>query len=147
MSRISGELSTKHFYEFYKEKYKDKVKYKVDNKLFAKILNLYNKKLAKRILSGEAITLPYRLSVLRIKKCKMNYNNVKYDYHTYNTTGMKVPHLNEHSKDYYVRWYWRKSTCIVKGKRFYSFRPSRENARALAKIIKSDKHAINKFNE
>jgi hypothetical protein len=147
MSRKAGDLSTADFYKFYKTLYKGKAKYQVSKNLYTKILNLYNQKLAKAVLTGEFVKLPYKLSVIRIKKCKMSYKVLKYDYDTYNKTGQKVYHLNEHTKDFYARWYWRKGTCKIKGKLFYSFKPTRDNARNLAKILKSDKHAINKFSK
>lgn len=107
--------------------------------VFREIVFKHNKYLAEEIISkGTNIRLPNRLGYIRVRKTKMNYKNLKFDYGTYNKTGVKAFHLNEHSDDFKARVLWNKQKCIVKGKRPWSFTPSRENKRAVSKVMQSN---------
>ena len=118
-----GELGIKDLYKHYIETTKGSLTYKQ----FKNVVYLHNKKLVDEVLDGYTVKLPYRLGNLRIKKTKMNYDYVKFDYGTYNKTGIKAVHLNEHSDDFKARILWEKSKCIVDGKRPYCFQPTRVN--------------------
>lgn len=131
-------IGEKGIYDIYKY-YKSITKDPLDLKLFREIVFTFNKRIMNEILQGAAnIRLPARLGYIRIKKTKMNYKNLKFDYGTYNKTGIKSFHLNEHSDDFKARILWDKSTCIVRGKRPWSFTASRENKRALCSIMKEN---------
>ena len=122
-------------YKYYKENSTDILSFPI----FRQVIFTYNKMLMQEILNEASnIRLPYRLGYLRIKKSKMSYKHLKFDYGTYNKTGIKAFHLNEHSDDYKARILWDKCKCIVKGKRPWSFKPSRKNSRALAAIMKTN---------
>jgi hypothetical protein len=47
-----------------------------------------------------------------------------------------VYHLNDHTDNYYYRFYWDKSTCNVYNNTAYSFIPARPNKEKLAKILR-----------
>lgn len=127
-----GERGIYDLFKYYKETVKDPL----DFKLFRAICFAHNKALSEEIIEkGSNVRLPNRLGYFRIKKTKMNYKNLKFDYSTYNKTGVKAYHLNEHSDDFRARFLWNKSKCIVKGKRPWSFTPSRKNKRAVAKVM------------
>ena len=129
MKKNIGERGLHALYKFYKSR----VTLPVDFKLFKAIVGQHNKLLMECILEyGDNIRLPNRLGYMRVKKTKMNYKYLMFDYGTYHKTGLKTFHLNEHSDDFKARLLWNKSKCIVKGRRPWSFTPTRENSRRLS---------------
>jgi hypothetical protein len=130
------EKGLKQIYDFYLSSTKSPVTYKE----FAIICKQHNKLFMEYVLDKAAnMRLPFRLGFLRVKKTKMDYKHMKLDYGTYNKTGQKVYHMNEHSDDFKVRILWEKSKCVIPGKRVYCFQPTRDNKRKLASIMKADK--------
>jgi hypothetical protein len=128
-----GELTLKDIYK----KYKSSTKRPVDYKIFREICYRHNQIMMERVLErGERIRLPYRLGYIKVKKTKMNYNYMMFDYETFNKTGIKAFHMNEHSDDYKARILWEKSKCIVPGKRPYCLKFTRDHKRKLASIMK-----------
>ena len=100
------------------------------------------------IEEGEFFNVPYRLGTIRIKKRKIDLNNLKPNFSLYNKTGVKTKFLNEHSGGYYCRFYWNKSSAIIKNKFAYSFIPTRWNKRYLAhQINEQGRLQINKYFE
>jgi len=125
-------------YDLYKY-YKSVVKEPLEFRTFRAVCFANNRLMAEEIIEkGSNLRLPNRLGYLRIRKTKMNYKNLKFDYSTYNKTGVKAYHLNEHSDDFRARFLWNKAKCIVKGKKPWSFTPSRHNKRAVAKVMLTD---------
>ena len=132
-----GERGIYDLYTYYKSTSKDPIKFEV----FRQVIFSHNKLMAHEIIvQGSNVRLPNRLGYFRVKKTKMNYSNLKFDYGTYNKTGVKAFHLNEHSDDYKARFLWNKSKCIVKGKTPWSFTLSRKNKRLVSKIMQ-DNHS------
>lgn len=127
-----GEKGVYHIYKYYKKTVNNPVEFKV----FRKILFTHNKLLMQQVLEeGHMVRLPARLGRIRVRKTEMNYKQLKFDYGTYNKTGVKSYHVNTHSDDFKVRIFWEKSMCIVKGKTPWSFTPSRYNKRKLGKLM------------
>lgn len=130
-----GERGIYDLYKYYSQTIKDPVEFTI----FREIIFTHNKMMADEIIrQGSNVRLPNRLGYFRIRKTKMNYKSLKFDYGTYNKTGVKAYHLNEHSDDFRARFLWNKAKCIVKGKRPWSFTPSRENKRAVSKVMQTD---------
>jgi hypothetical protein len=129
--RVSqGEKGLKDFYNLYEGE--------LTYNEFAKILKKVNKVIAVEILKGISIKFPMRLGTFCIKKVKNNYKHLKFNYHVYNTTGVKTYHLNEHSKEFHGKWFWERILCNIIGHKRYCFIPSRGNKRALAKVMKTE---------
>lgn len=126
-------------------------KYNVDYKLYRSICEDANKLLAKDIVDeGLFFVMPYRLGTLRIKKHKINFNNLKFNFGLYNETDgeIKNKYLNEHSGGYYCLFYWNKQNCVVVNKTAYCFIPTRFNKRKLAAELKEKgKELINSYFE
>jgi hypothetical protein len=129
-----GELTLKDIYKKYKEGKKNPLDYKE----FREICYMHNQLFMERVLvAGERMRIPFRLGFIRVKKTKMNYKYMMFDYETFNKTGEKVFHMNDHSDDFKARILWEKSKCIVPGKRPYCLRLTREYKRKLASIMKT----------
>jgi len=138
---IQNVLTLKHIYQYYIKDIPETSKYHLDYKTFRSICEEFNKELSTEILEGYFFKMPYRLGTIRIKKRKVDLKNLKPDFGLYNESeGLyKNKHINEHSGNYYVRFYWNKNReTIIKNKSPYSFIPTRENKRNLAKLIKED---------
>lgn len=104
---------------------------------FKEVSYAVNKKIMEELRNGRELTLPYRLGSLRIKKNKVNLNNLKVDFDYYNKTGKIKKHLNSHSDEFYFHYRWDRRTCDIVNYRYYSFVPTRENKRLLSALIKS----------
>lgn len=138
---IQNVLTLKHIYQYYIKDISENSKYHVDYKTYRSICEEFNKELSKEIEEGYFFNMPYRLGTIRIKKRKVDLKNLKPDFGLFNSSEeqFKNKHLNEHSNNYYVRFYWNKRIAtIIKNKAAYSFIPTRENKRNLAKLIKEN---------
>lgn len=136
-------LTLKDSYKVYKEKNPKGSKHYVETKVYRSICYEFNKRISNFVLleAGE-FRIPYRLGVLRIRKRKTNMENLRMDFAATKKHGVKLYHLNEHSREYYYRYYWRKSQSIVKNKTAYSFKATRDNTRKLASLIKDTTNNI-----
>lgn len=147
-NKIQNVLTIKHIYQFYIKDIDRDSKYYIDYRTFRTICEEFNKELSSEILEGYFFKMPYRLGILRIKKRKIDINNLKPDFGEYNKSEIKNKHLNEHSNNYYVKYHWNKRfATLIKNRSLYSFIPTRANKRTLAKLIKSDQLQINKYFE
>jgi hypothetical protein len=84
--------------------------------------------------------LPYGLGTLCIAKDKSKKTKVDQlpiDWQASKKVGKTVRLLNLHSNMEIMKFYWDKTTVIVKKHRFYKFEASRSNKRALATQIKT----------
>lgn len=148
---IQNVLTLKHIYQYYIKDISKSSKYYLTYRLFRDICEDANKELSNEILEGYFFKMPYRLGTIRIKKRKIDINNLKPDFGLFNKSNesYKNKHLNEHSNNYYVRYYWTKRVeTLIKNKSVYSYIPTRANKRELAKRIKENTvNQINKYFE
>lgn len=150
--RIQNVLTLTHIFKFHKDKYKD-TKYDLDYRIFRMICETFNKYLMDSIIDdGYFFKVPYRIGIIRIKKHKVNLDHLKKDYGLYNQSNgiYKNGHLNDHTGNMYVKYYWSKfyTDNMVKNKTYYSFIPTRTNKRRLASLLKENGMAqINKYFE
>lgn len=149
-NKIQNVLTLKHSYQYYIKDISENSKYHIEYNLYRSICEDTNKLISDELLEGTFLNLPYRLGLIRIKKHKINYKNLKPDFGLFNSTEgeLKNKHLNEHSGGYYCMFYWNKKSCVVKNKTYYCFIPTRTNKRRLAKNIKEQgKELINSYYE
>lgn len=139
---IQNVLTAKHIYQYYIKDYEIDSKFYTDYTTFKGVCSDFNKDVSDRIINdGYFFKMPYRLGTLRIRKRKIKLNNLKHNYGLYNESNGKYKNsfLNEHSGNYYVRFYWNKiKETIIKNKTPYTFIPTRDNKRNLAKSIKEE---------
>lgn len=135
------DIGLKDFYNYYKDFCKKKEIKPKDYKIFRDVIKLCNSKLQTKIVyESERVKLPGRLGDLYIKKYPIVYNiDMKHlwkvDYIATKQTGRVVYFEN----DYGYKWKWYKTTCIIKGKRYYQFKPCRKASRNIADAIKNKK--------
>lgn len=134
---LTPSLTLTHSYMYYIKDIGALSKYNIPAATYKAILNTFNALLSIHIIEEDSwVDLPYRLGQLRIRKRKVNLDNLKCDFGLFRKTGIKAKHLNEHSGEYYCRFYWNKTKCIVVNKSYYSFIPSWTNKRKLAAHLK-----------
>lgn len=139
-------------FKFYKKAFKED---SVSQSLHSKVLNSFNKKLVRSILTDAfEYILPHRLGVLRIKKYKpqlldkdgnLRKHKLKPNWKATNELWERseearknkklVYHTNEHSDGYQYKWHFSnyRSTCTNKSA--YCFIPSRTNKRAITELV------------
>ncbi len=122
----------------FKSVFTESINLRVDRSLYAKVINAFHEKLAKRVLEGNIVQLPNNFGRLSIVKTKMKFNAknlLRLNFKEYNK-GNKVFHLNENRNHYRYRWYWSMFKINIPGKFYYRFKACRTNTRGLAKILK-----------
>lgn len=133
-----GEDGEDGIYFLYKV-YKKEIDNPVAFEKYRQVVFAFNKAIAIEILEkGSNIKLPGRMGCLRVKKTKMNYQRLFFDYGEFNKSGLKTYHTNVHSDDFKVKILWEKMNCIVKNKAPWSFTASRANKRTLARLMKEN---------
>jgi hypothetical protein len=158
-------------YKEFKKQYR--LEYKCSRKEYVDICHLINDKLSKKIIRESfEFKMPYRMGTLSVRKSKVRItvkngrlqkNRMIIDWEkTWNmwyeeNPGMTrkqihaipnktvIYNLNEHSNGYVMGWFWDKTTCIVKNKTLYNFRPVKYNRLNLAAWIKSDERENDYF--
>ena len=137
--------------------YKSMSENPIDVKSYVKLVNLFCKFIAKKVLEGEEVKLPSRTGTLSVKgkKPKIELDedgklmNHPVDYKSTfelwkscpecKERRQKVYHLNEHSLGIRYKFFWSKKRVLVENKTFYTMRLTRTNKRRLAKLIKQGK--------
>lgn len=111
----------------------------VSLKEYKTICYSFNKEIARLIVEeGIIYKMPYNLGSIGIKRRKMKFQNLKFDFQHWKLTGETSFHLNQHSKEWYSFCHWRKKDCRVKGKKVYRFTLSRDNKRVVAKVMQTE---------
>ncbi len=135
------DISLRDFYKYYKENcIKKNISYKKYPE-YSKLLKEMNLILRDKIVyKSETITLPFRLGNLYIKKFEVAYNpdNQKswlIDFKKSKEEGRTI----YYGSPYGYKWQWNKKNCIVKGKRYYSFKPCRTASRLIADAVNNKK--------
>lgn len=133
------ETGLKDFYNFYKENSIKKGKSYVDYKTYTTIIREFNLEFRNKIIyNSERIKLPYRLGELFVHKFENNYSeenkkNWSIDFKKTKELGKTI----YHGAKYGYRWKWNKKTCIVRGKKYFTFKPCRTSSRLIADAIKN----------
>lgn len=132
-------VTLKEAYKKYKNEIPEGTFFDVDYKAYRVICESFNKAIIDKVINkSHEFIIPYRLGSIRIKKTKMNYSDKKHlkvDWKTTHATGIRVFHLNDHSNDCFIQWYWEKKHAIVKGQRVYSFIATRTNKRLASRLF------------
>lgn len=145
-NKIANVLTLVHSYKNYIKDIPKDSKLYISEKEYKSICYEFNKLLKDKILyEAYEFKMPYRLGSLRIRKVKTPLNKLAMDFNTYNTLGIRVMHLNEHTKGYHAKWHWHKKICNIVNHTVYSFIPTRDNKRELAKYVKETSPQIKYF--
>lgn len=148
----SNKYGIREAYRFYKSYSDDPLPYK----LFRDVWNDFIDQVTQGIVEeGKDFTMPFRLGSVGIRKRKIKVimnpdGSIDKRYLRPDWKATKelwerdeeakkekrlVFHLNKHFGGYNAKWFWDKSTCIVKNQAAYSLTMSRENKRKLSEAI------------
>lgn len=151
-------------YKFYKKKHKSEDN--VSSSEFSAFCKEFNNRISDLIIyENFSFLIPFRLGRIRIRKYKpkvhikedgsMDKSRLRPDWNATkklwknNEEAKKekklIYHLNDHTDGYQHRWFWEKLTSNVKNNSAYSFIPSRNNKRTLAKALKDEDLEIDYF--
>lgn len=135
------DISLRDFYKYYKENcIKKKLTYETYSN-YSKLLKEMNIIIRNKVIyNSETVTLPFRLGNLYVKKFEVSYNpdNQKswlIDFKKSKEEGRTV----YFGSKYGYKWQWNKRNCIVKGKRYYNFKPCRTASRLIADAVNNKK--------
>lgn len=152
-NKIQKPLTLVDSYNYYIKDTKLNSKYNITWEKYKEILKLFNTSMMSKIIDeGYIFKIPYRLGTIRIKKREADLTRLKANWGVFNKTDGEVlnKYLNEHTNNYYVRFYWSKNVdAVIKNKTIYSFIPSRANKRYLASLLTAStgKLQMNKYFE
>lgn len=114
---------------------------------FKRILERFNKLIKETILdASEGFKMPLGLGYICIVKYKPKQytsKSLSQDYKSSKEEGVRVYHLNEHSRGYKYRLYWSKTPRTFPDRYKYSLTLLRENKRYLAQLIFNKTDYIN----
>jgi len=119
--------------------------------LYKTVLDLFNKKIADKILDGHMFNMGSKLGTIRIKKIERSPENKVINWpetqKMWKEQGFKEGFVYFTDK-YYYRWAWEKRRCTVKNKSVYKFWPtSGKNGlrRRLVARLKNDPFASTNY--
>jgi len=142
LGKRKRDKSIRDFYQFYCEKEISKGRKPKDYKVYAKVIKEVNKRLIDKIvLENEIVKLPYRLGLLGITKYSVNFDYDKRNYWKVDYQKSKqAGYIIYYESPFRYKWRWEKTkgTCIVKGKRYYRFLPSRYASRLIPKALREN---------
>ena len=134
-------IRLREFYSFYKENcIKKKISFKSYQE-YSKLIKDFNIILRDKILyCGETVNLPFKLGQIYIKKFEVFYDvenkkSWKINFKATKEEGRTV----YYGSPYGYKWQWNKKKCIVKGKRYYNFKPCRTASRLIADAVNNKK--------
>jgi hypothetical protein len=137
MASVKKGFSLSHCFTFYKKKHEGRgEKYKITKKEYRDICCAFNEKLTKCVLTGRVFALPHGLGKFSVKKVETNWTAPPVDFHATKLAGKTILHLNDHSDGYWARWKWTKRSRHTTNMIYYSFNPTRANARAISAAMK-----------
>lgn len=141
------------------KKYLETTDNPVDIKTYLLINGLYNKFLINKALDGNEVTLPSKLGTLSIIGRKPNIRmeegkvvglapdwvKTKQLWNS-NPEAKKrkqlLYHTNAETEGVRYKWNWSKKNVLVENKTLYALRLTRDNKRAVHKLIKEGKHYV-----
>ena len=139
-------------YKFYKSHTENPLPYPIFRAVWITFIDKVTKGIVEE---GKDFIMPYRLGSVGIRKQKIRVKlnpdgtiDTRYLRPDWKATNelwdrdeeakknkQRVFHLNRHFGGFNCKWFWDKSTCIVKNQTAYSLTMSRENKRKLSEAI------------
>ena len=118
-------ISLRDFYQFYKDNCIKKGLAFKSYPEYSKLLKDFNKRVRHKIIyEGGKVQLPYRLGELYVKKFDVYYDIENQKGWKVNFKASKEANMIiYYGSPYGYKWQWNKKKCIVKGKKYYNFKP------------------------
>lgn len=133
MPQVKEGYSLTHAYKFFKKKYKGK--YDITLRQYRDICFTFNKLVAKDMLDGKIINLPFCLGKIFIFKYETNWNNPPIDFKATKEQKKVVYFLNRHSEGWGAKFKWNKQIRNIPNLLYYSFKATYTINRQLGQIM------------
>ena len=127
VNQVKSGVSLTHAFKFHREKRKAKGEKTVSQSEFKKVLNLFNKMLGDRVLSGFHTQLPHNMGIIRIIGHKGDVDHLAIDFKATKEAGTTIYFDNRHTDGHWFEWNWNKSNYLVRNLKHYTFTPTRGN--------------------
>jgi len=131
-----------HFYRDYRKKNKG-THYDIDQGEYKRLVKIILNEVLEEVQSGHTYKFPYNLGEFYIYKKRQKRKPI--DWQNTKKFGKYIYHLNLHSDGLIYKYKWNKSKARFINKTIFEFKPSRNNARNLAKLAKADELNIVKI--
>jgi cell division protein YceG involved in septum cleavage len=131
-----------NFYRDYRTKNKD-THFDLVQGEYKFLVKVLIKEILNDIQSGKTFKFPFNLGDFYIYKKRQKRKPI--DWKNTKKFGKYIYHLNLHSDGLIFKYKWNKNKARFINKSIYEFKPSRANARALAKLAKADNLEIVKI--
>lgn len=138
MPTVKKGYSLMQAYTFYRKKYEND-KNKVLKKMYIDICQDFNKMLMEEAMNKPSgVKLPFSMGTIWVKKFKISWKNPPIDLAESKRLKKKVYHINHETDEWCCRWKWSKRNNLITNLIYYSFTPSRKNARTLSKHFRQN---------
>lgn len=127
----------KDLYAHYQKGHKNGVNYVT----YAEIIRRFNKRLLNALIEGEAFVPGHYIGTIQIKRIMRNHAKPTVDWGAtdkLNPRGTPNRPVVFYESDYYCRFWWNKSKCVLPNKSVYSLRPLYDAARTLSRTLKTN---------
>jgi hypothetical protein len=139
-NKVQEPWTIQDMYIQYIKEFEDSSPYYMEYSEYRDITTLYFKYLADQlVLKSATVTLPFRLGDLAVVKRKPVYKSLRkmvIDWMTTKALHKYVYQFNDHSNGFLYHFYWERGKCTVPNKINYIFKPTRQNKRMVAKLVK-----------
>jgi hypothetical protein len=140
LNKVQDPYTLQDMYIQYIKEFDESSPYHITYIEYRDITTLFLKYLADQmILKSATVTLPFRLGDMSVVKRKPAYKslrNMVIDWVTTRALHKHVYQFNSHSNGFLYQFYWDRGKCNVPYKIQYVFKPTRQNKRLVAKLVK-----------
>lgn len=138
--KFRGALTMPDFYKEYISHFDEEHPYHIPYSEYSEIVSDYLKHVSElTVTKSMTFKLPFRMGALSVYKHKpifKSVNKMAINWPETNKLGKVVHNFNEHSNGYSYRFKWDRNGSIDKHMVLYAFKPSRSNARLVARLVK-----------
>lgn len=139
--KLRGALTMPDMYANYIAGFDESHPYYISYSEYAEVVSDYLKYVSELVVvKSMTFKLPFRLGTLSVYKHKPIFSTtdrMPIDWVETNKTGKAVYNFNEHSNGYSYRFKWDRLGSVDKHMVLYAFKPSRSNARQVARLVKT----------
>jgi len=143
-NKIRNPYTLPDFYEEYVSHFDEGDQYHISYSEYSGIVSDYLKYISELVvIKSMTFKLPFRMGSISVYKHKpvfQSVNNMSIDWKKTRELGKAVYNFNEHSNGFRYRFRWDRNGSLDKHLVLYAFRPSRQNARMVASLVKERKN-------
>lgn len=113
--------------------------YVCSRKEYAAICKEFNQAMMEEVLEGREMQLPGDLGYLVVRKRKMDFDKLKINMKATKEMGMTIYYTNDHSRNFYYRFCWKRNTYLHHEISLFNFVVARRWKKQLSEAIYAGK--------